>query len=92
MKGVAALALALLLAAPRTARPQADAIERAWDALDAAPVAEVEERREELLALSPREDVALAGLRRAGVSIGAPQVVAKSYPGFWEDFGSCLSR
>jgi len=66
VKAVAALALALLFAAPVAARArpaQADAIERAWAALDAAPVADVDERREELLALSPRADVALAGLR-----------------------------
>jgi 3-phosphoshikimate 1-carboxyvinyltransferase len=30
--------------------------------------------------------LALVGLRRPGVLIGAPQVVAKSYPAFWRDF------
>ena len=30
--------------------------------------------------------LALVGLRRPGVMIGAPQVVAKSYPAFWRDF------
>ncbi len=29
---------------------------------------------------------ALLGLRRPGLSIAAPEVVAKSYPGFWGDF------
>jgi len=29
---------------------------------------------------------ALLGLRRPGVSIAEPGVVAKSYPGFWDDF------
>lgn len=31
---------------------------------------------------------ALMGLRRPGVVVAEPGVVAKSYPGFWEDFGS----
>ena len=35
--------------------------------------------------------LALAGLRRPGVAIGAPQVVAKSYPGFWQDFLGLLA-
>lgn len=30
--------------------------------------------------------LALLGLRRGGVSIAEPMVVAKSYPGFWNDF------
>jgi 3-phosphoshikimate 1-carboxyvinyltransferase len=29
--------------------------------------------------------LALAGLRRPGVVIGSPEVVSKSYPGFWSD-------
>ena len=29
---------------------------------------------------------ALVGLRRPGVVIDHPEVVAKSYPGFWRDF------
>ncbi len=29
---------------------------------------------------------ALVGLRRGGVSVARPEVVAKSYPGFWADF------
>ena len=33
---------------------------------------------------------AVLGLRRPGVSITHPQVVAKSYPGFWDDFDSVL--
>ena len=32
--------------------------------------------------------LALAGLRRPGVSIADPDVVAKSYPGFWTDFAA----
>jgi 3-phosphoshikimate 1-carboxyvinyltransferase len=35
--------------------------------------------------------LALVGLRRPGVVIAAPQVVAKSYPAFWQDFDSLLS-
>lgn len=32
--------------------------------------------------------LALAGLRRPGVSIADPEVVGKSYPGFWTDFAA----
>jgi 3-phosphoshikimate 1-carboxyvinyltransferase len=35
--------------------------------------------------------LALVGLRRPGVTVGAPQVVAKSYPAFWQDFDTLLS-
>lgn len=35
---------------------------------------------------------AVLGLRRAGVRIAAPHVVAKSYPAYWEDFESCLTK
>jgi 3-phosphoshikimate 1-carboxyvinyltransferase len=31
---------------------------------------------------------ALVGLRRGGVVVAEPGVVAKSYPGFWEDFAT----
>lgn len=34
--------------------------------------------------------LALVGLRRPGVSIADPAVVAKSYPAFWEDFEALL--
>ena len=34
--------------------------------------------------------LALVGLRRAGVSVAEPQVVAKSYPAFWRDFERLL--
>lgn len=34
--------------------------------------------------------LAVLGLRRPGVSIAQPSVVAKSYPGFWRDFQSLL--
>ncbi|HLX10846.1 MAG TPA: 3-phosphoshikimate 1-carboxyvinyltransferase, partial [Thermoanaerobaculia bacterium] len=30
--------------------------------------------------------LALVGLRRPGVAVASPHVVAKSYPGFWQDF------
>ncbi|HYL05088.1 MAG TPA: 3-phosphoshikimate 1-carboxyvinyltransferase [Thermoanaerobaculia bacterium] len=30
--------------------------------------------------------LALVGLRRPGVVVGSPEVVAKSYPAFWQDF------
>jgi len=35
--------------------------------------------------------LALVGLRRPGVLIESPQVVAKSYPAFWQDFLGLLS-
>lgn len=35
--------------------------------------------------------LALVGLRRPGVRIAVPGVVAKSYPGFWEDLWSLLA-
>jgi 5-enolpyruvylshikimate-3-phosphate synthase len=34
--------------------------------------------------------MALVGLRRPGLHIGNPQVVAKSYPGFWDDLAMLL--
>jgi 3-phosphoshikimate 1-carboxyvinyltransferase len=34
--------------------------------------------------------LALVGLRRGGVRIAAPEVVGKSYPGFWHDLESLL--
>ncbi len=34
--------------------------------------------------------LALVGLRRPGVSVAEPRVVAKSYPGFWHDFERLL--
>jgi len=36
--------------------------------------------------------LAVCGLRRPGVVIGTPEVVAKSYPGFWDDFESLLQE
>jgi 3-phosphoshikimate 1-carboxyvinyltransferase len=33
---------------------------------------------------------ALVGLRRPGVAVAHPEVVAKSYPGFWRDFDALL--
>lgn len=35
--------------------------------------------------------LALVGLRRPGVVVENPEVVAKSYPSFWEDLGSLLA-
>jgi 3-phosphoshikimate 1-carboxyvinyltransferase len=35
--------------------------------------------------------LALVGLRRPGVVVASPQVVAKSYPAFWQDFLGLLS-
>jgi len=35
---------------------------------------------------------AVLGLRRSGLAISDPGVVTKSYPGFWDDFGSCAGR
>ncbi len=46
--------------------------------------------------IDPRGDhriamsLALAGLRRPGVVVGSPEVVAKSYPGFWKDLEALL--
>jgi 3-phosphoshikimate 1-carboxyvinyltransferase len=34
--------------------------------------------------------LALVGLRRPGVAIASPEVVSKSYPDFWRDFGALL--
>jgi 3-phosphoshikimate 1-carboxyvinyltransferase len=34
--------------------------------------------------------LALAGLRRPGVAVGSPEVVSKSYPGFWKDLEMLL--
>jgi 3-phosphoshikimate 1-carboxyvinyltransferase len=36
--------------------------------------------------------LALVGLRRPGVAVESPQVVAKSYPAFWQDFLGLLAR
>ncbi len=36
--------------------------------------------------------LALVGLRRPGVEVAAPQVVAKSYPDFWQDFLGLLRQ
>jgi 3-phosphoshikimate 1-carboxyvinyltransferase len=35
--------------------------------------------------------LALVGLRRPGLAVAAPGVVAKSYPGFWRDLATLLS-
>jgi 3-phosphoshikimate 1-carboxyvinyltransferase len=46
--------------------------------------------------IDPRGDhriamsLALAGLRRPGVVVTSPEVVAKSYPDFWRDFGKLV--
>jgi 3-phosphoshikimate 1-carboxyvinyltransferase len=46
--------------------------------------------------LDPHDDhriamsLALAGLRRPGVWIASPDVVGKSYPGFWDDLDGLL--
>ena len=46
--------------------------------------------------IDPRGDhriamsLALAGLRRPGVVVSSPEVVSKSYPGFWKDLSSLL--
>ena len=34
--------------------------------------------------------LALVGLRRPGVLVASPGVVAKSYPEFWRDFAALL--
>ena len=51
---------------------------------------------EEPVVIDPRGDhriamsLALAGLRRPGVVVSSPEVVSKSYPGFWKDLSSLL--
>jgi len=35
--------------------------------------------------------MALVGLRRGGIAIREPQVVAKSYPDFWRDLDALLA-
>jgi 3-phosphoshikimate 1-carboxyvinyltransferase len=51
-----------------------------------APVL-VDPRGDHRIAMS----LALAGLRRPGVVVGSPEVVSKSYPGFWKDLETLLS-
>lgn len=47
--------------------------------------------------IDPRGDhriamsLALAGLRRPGVVVSSPEVVSKSYPGFWDDLAALLA-
>jgi len=48
----------------------------------------VEPRGDHRIAMS----LAVAGLRRRGVRIANPQVVAKSYPGFWSDLEGLVRR
>jgi len=49
-----------------------------------------------VVVLDPHDDhriamsLALAGLRRQGVRIASPDVVGKSYPGFWDDLDGLL--
>jgi len=59
-----------------------------WAAADppASPVI-VDPHDDHRIAMS----LALTALRRPGVSIAHPEVVAKSYPGFWTDLDSLLS-
>ncbi len=51
----------------------------------------------EAVTIDPRDDhriamsLALAGLRRPGVRIAAPEVVGKSYPAFWDDLDRLLA-
>jgi 3-phosphoshikimate 1-carboxyvinyltransferase len=52
----------------------------------AAPVV-VDSHGDHRIAMS----LALAGLRRPGTRIGAPEVVGKSYPGFWADLDRLLA-
>ena len=47
---------------------------------------EVESYGDHRIAMS----MALAGLRRPGVRVAAPEVVGKSYPAFWEDLAGLL--
>lgn len=63
----------------------ADGLEIAGSWADSPPPADpvlIDPRGDHRIAMS----LALTGLRRPGVSIGSPEVVAKSYPGFWQDF------
>ena len=49
---------------------------------------EVDPRGDHRIAMS----LALVGLRRPGVRVRTPEVVAKSYPGFWRDLDQLLAR
>lgn len=51
-----------------------------------APVV-IDPRGDHRIAMS----LALTGLRRPGVIVGSPEVVAKSYPGFWQDLDRLLA-
>ncbi len=54
--------------------------------LDALPSVTIDPHGDHRIAMS----FALVGLRRPGVRIARPEVVAKSYPGFWTDLASWL--
>lgn len=70
-------------------RPDGLEIEGVWStgAIPDEPV-RVETHGDHRVAMS----MAICGLRRPGVVIGAPEVVGKSYPGFWDDFEILLQQ
>ncbi len=68
-------------------RPEGLRIEGVWfEGAIPTDAVRVETHGDHRIAMS----LALCGLRRPGVVVGTPGVVAKSYPGFWEDFESLL--
>ena len=75
--------------APVVERPDGLEIDGVW--------AEHSRRRRRRSAIDPHDDhriamaMALVGLRRPGLSIRDPQVVAKSWPGFWSDWSGWLA-
>jgi len=77
------------LGVPVEERPDGLVIEGCW--ADREGVVSGEER-----VIDPFDDhriamaFALVGLRRSGVVVAHPEVVAKSYPAFWSDLGSLL--
>lgn len=72
-------------------RPDGLVVPGCWSSPDAAPPAEpvvVDPVGDHRIAMA----FALLGLRRDGVRVADPEVVGKSYPGFWRDLESLVGR
>jgi 3-phosphoshikimate 1-carboxyvinyltransferase len=77
------------LGVPVVERPDGLEIEGVWaDAAPPADLVEVATYGDHRIAMS----LALVGLRRPGVRVAAPEVVRKSYPGFWDDLERLVRR
>lgn len=75
------------LGVPARERPDGLSIPGVWAAgVPPANAVEIDPRGDHRVAMS----FALLGLRRPGVLVAHPEVVAKSYPGFWADLDSWL--